>query len=185
MMVSFTVGTRERERERERESKKERRQSTSCRSATSSNNVYWGVNTPLGISDAVSTDRIHFLPCRIATRERARISWCVRRSNATGRCSIRCNSKDEDVLFFSFVPYSRADSAFPHPPPLPPTYDSKVLRNSYAEYYQVWKSFRYSRKLLVFTRNARRCKKTSLEKRWENLGVSFLKSRFKFSRCVV
>jgi len=86
------------------------------------------------------------------------------------------------TFFFLFCSlFSRRFSILAPPPP---TYDSKVLRNSYAEYYQVWKSFRYSRKLLVFTRNARRCK-TSLEKRWENLGVSFLKSRFKFSRCVV
>jgi len=42
------------------------RPDSSCRGATSSNNVYWSVNTPLGISDAVSVD--------VATRERPRIS---------------------------------------------------------------------------------------------------------------
>jgi len=67
------IGRRERERE-ESKRERERRRSTSCRSATSSNNVYWSVNTSLGISDAAPTDRARFLPCRVATRERARIS---------------------------------------------------------------------------------------------------------------
>lgn len=74
---------------------------SSCRGATSSNNVYWSVNTPLGISDAVSVD----VATHIASESRGTqdAGQATGRHVRSGPCR-RCKERDLSFcLFFFYV----------------------------------------------------------------------------------
>jgi len=115
-----------------------RRRCSSCRSATPSNNVYWSVNTPLGISDAARpiepmTRAISRPLFPVATRERATHSAARERRNTWNTQQADKFDPSNCTVEISFSFYLKRFSVFHL------RWDKKAVRDPNVRYYWIGK----------------------------------------------